>query len=73
MKSTFDGKIYAAEYNPCYHESSYGIVTLHWSYEGATAAIEKHKLAALQDWKDMGHDSVPEYELWRVHVYEVLP
>lgn len=71
MTSTFQNRIYAAEYNPCYHESSYGILSLHWTYEGATEATEKHKAEQLADWKEMGHDSVPEYELWRVHVYEV--
>lgn len=72
MASTLTNKIYAAEYNPCCHESSYGILSLHWTYEGAADAMFKHKEEALAQWKEMGYESIPEYELWRVHTYEVL-
>jgi hypothetical protein len=65
-------KVFAAEYNSCYHESSYGILSLHSTYEGAADAMFKHKEEALAGWKEMGYDDIPDYELWRVHEYEVL-
>ena len=59
-------KIYAAQYNPCYHESSYGTLSLHRTYQGACVAVRQHEKKILEEWKDMGYDAVPEYELWRV-------
>jgi hypothetical protein len=34
--------------------------------------MNEHQAKALADWKEMGYESIPDYELWRVHVYEVL-
>ena len=71
MTSTFQNRIYAAEYCPCCHESSYGILSLHWTHEGATEAIVEHEAEQLAIWKEMGYNEVPNYELWRVYEYEV--
>lgn len=65
-------KIYSAEYNDCIYESAYSTLSLHMSYEGACQAVRKHERKILRGWKKCGHDTIPEYEKWRVRELEVL-
>lgn len=64
--------VYSAEYNDCIHESAFGTLSLHRSYEGACQAVRKHEMKALRQWKKSGHDTIPDYEQWRVREIEVL-
>lgn len=65
-------KIYVAEYNSCIYESDYCALSLHLSYEGACRAVRNHETETLNDWKEVGHNSIPDYEKWRVRELEVL-
>jgi len=43
-------KVYQALYCPCIHESSYGTISLHKSYEGARRAVIADKLRERKRW-----------------------
>ena len=64
--------IYSAEYNDCIYESAFGTISLHRTYEGACNVIRKDERKKLNQWKKLGHDSIPEYEQWRVREIELL-
>lgn len=65
-------KVYAAEYNPIIFESSYGVISLHRTHDGAAKAVEKHRSNAQKEWKRSGFDGVRDYEKWQVREIEVL-
>lgn len=64
-------KIYAAQYNSCIYESSFGTISLHRTYEGAEKVIKDMKAEVLVNWTNLGYATIPDYEQWRVHEYEV--
>lgn len=64
-------KVYAAEYNPIIFESSYGIISLHQTREGAEKAMEHHKKQTAKEWRRTGYDGVRDYEKWQVREIEV--
>ena len=55
-------KIYAFEYCPCIHESSYGVVSLHRTRKGAEIAMEFHRNALKT-----------EYDVYHKYIIEDLP
>jgi len=44
--------VYGVFYNPCYHESAEGLVSLHFSREGAEKALAKEKENIYNCWKE---------------------
>ena len=65
-------KVYAAEYNSCIHESSFGVLSLHQTLLGAEKAMAKHKTRETKRWRRDHDMDVPEYEQWRVREIQVL-
>jgi len=72
--------VYAFEFCPCFHESEFGIVSMHKTKRGAFKALLAHKN---QHWHDQRRQ-VLEYgkawgklvdvgwmELWRIKPYEL--
>ena len=55
-------KIYLAKYNPCTHESAYGILSVHETKEGAQKAIDKHKLSRINMLKIIWNNTDDEIE-----------
>jgi hypothetical protein len=64
--------IFSAEYNDCIYESAFGTISLHRTYEGACDVIDKDKRRKLKQWKKSGHDTIPDYEQWRVREIKLL-
>jgi len=64
-------KIYIAQWNQCYHESDYSVLSCHKTKQSAEKAVEEHKIVRKEYHAEDG-DTVPEYELWRVLEQELL-
>lgn len=62
-------KVFAAMYNPCAHESSFGVLSLHLSEEGAQAAVDKQKRKEEKSYKG----KLPEWVQFKVEEMKVLP
>ena len=45
-------RVFIAMYNPCIHESEFGIVSLHYTRKGANFALEKKKKEEKRNWTD---------------------
>lgn len=45
-------KVFAHVYCPCIHESAEGVVSLHFTKEGAEKAMEKYKKELREVWED---------------------
>lgn len=73
--------VYAFQYCPCVHESSYGVVSLHRTQKGAEMALEFHRNMEQQKY-DEYHKEISEdisdfpydfgqFEGWRVKKIEI--
>ena len=70
--------VYAAEYNPMTYESSYGVISLHETFNGALEAIEKHRKTVQYEYDEMTASNnfgyvfkIESWEDWRVREIEV--
>jgi len=61
-------KVYGAMYNSMTEESSYGIISLHETKEGAEKALEIHKQKEYEKWekhdKWVQEEYKEHYEVW---------
>lgn len=62
-------KVFAALYNQCIYESSFGVLSLHLSDEGAQAAIAKQKRKEEKSYKG----KLPDWVQFKVEEMKVLP
>lgn len=63
--------VYAAQYNPCTYESSFGTVSLHKTQAAAEKVIKQLRADELVIWHSLGYDDIPDYQVWRVVEMEV--
>lgn len=63
--------VYAAQYNPCTHESAYGTISLHKTRAGAEKVIKRMRAEELIMWTGLGYDDIPDYQVWQVREFEV--
>lgn len=59
--------VFGAFFNPCTHESAFGLLSLHTSREGATAAMEKARRKELRMYKG----ALPDWVQFKVQEVEV--
>ena len=62
-------KVFAAMHNPCTYESSFGVLSLHMSKEGAQAAVDKQKRKEEKSHKG----KLPDWVQFKVEEMKVLP
>jgi len=74
-----DTILYQALYNPCVYESCVGVLSTHFSKEGAEKALEVHRQEKLDEFNDMiaeGNEydfKFGEDESWSIDTITVLP
>ena len=64
--------VYAAQYNPCTYESSFGTISLHTTRTAAEKVIKQMRANELVIWTGLGYDDIPDYQVWRVEEMEIL-
>ncbi len=62
-------KVFSVLYNPCIHESSFGVLSLHSSLEGAQAAVDKAKRKESKAYKG----KPPDWVRFKIEELNVLP
>jgi hypothetical protein len=64
--------IWEALFCPCTFESSFGRISLHYSEEGAAAAVTKHRKKHMKDWS-YSSKTLPDWVKWDVVAVVVQP
>ena len=59
--------VFGVFFSPCIHESAFGLLSLHTSLEGATAAMEKARKKELRMYKS----ALPDWVQFKVQEVEV--
>lgn len=62
-------KVYLLMYNPCIHESAFGVLSVHETKRGAEIAMEYSKKEAISD--DLHLGEIQDWEVWRVEKFNI--